>query len=196
MGGEKASALLAGRPLIDYPLAAARAAGLEAVVLAKATTVLPPLAERVLLEPERPSHPLCGALSALSFAGKRSPAAAVLLVGCDMPFLTGELLGWLAMQEGAAMAEVGGRWQPLLSRCLVAQIAPLKAALTAGRSLRGAIGELSPRIVSERELRRFGEPERLAFNVNDAAELHAAERWVTQAEELNSPASRSSPPIR
>ena len=41
MGQPKAGVLLGGRPLIAWPLAAARAAGLEAVVVAKAGSVLP-----------------------------------------------------------------------------------------------------------------------------------------------------------
>jgi molybdopterin-guanine dinucleotide biosynthesis protein A len=180
MGGEKAITPLAGRPLICHPLAAAREAGLETVVIAKAATVLPPLAERVLHEPESPRHPLCGVLTALDFAAKYRPAPAVLLLGCDMPFLTSELLGWLAGLPGPAMAQVGGRAQPLLSRCLPSQREALGEALAARRSLRAAIGGLSPRIVDERELQRFGDPERLCFNVNDSGELRVAERWLAQ----------------
>ena len=42
IGGHKALVPLCGRPLITYPLAAARAAGLSAVVVAKRDTQLPP----------------------------------------------------------------------------------------------------------------------------------------------------------
>ena len=41
IGGDKALVQLAGRPLISYPLAAAQAAGLDAVVVAKRSTSLP-----------------------------------------------------------------------------------------------------------------------------------------------------------
>jgi molybdopterin-guanine dinucleotide biosynthesis protein A len=180
IGGEKAIAPLAGRPLISRPLAAAREAGLETVVIAKAATVLPPLAERVLHEPESPRHPLCGVLTALDFAAKRLPAPAVLLLGCDMPFLTSELLAWLAGLSGTAMARVGGRAQPLPSRCQPRHRDSLREALVARRSLRAAIMALSPRIVHERELARFGNPERLCFNVNDPSELRVAEYWLAQ----------------
>jgi molybdenum cofactor guanylyltransferase len=180
MGGEKAITSLAGRPLICHPLAAAREAGLEAVVIAKAATVLPPLAELVLYEPESPRHPLRGVLTALDFAAKRSPAPAVLLLGCDMPFVTSELLAWLAGLHGTAMAQVGPRAQPLLSRCLPRHRDALSEALVGRRSLRAAIMALSPRIVDERELARFGDPERLCFNVNDPGELCVAERWLAQ----------------
>jgi len=178
LGGEKPLAVLGGGPLIERPLAAAREAGLEAIVVAKRSTRLPPLAEPVLYEPERPRHPLCGVIAALELAARRSPAPAVVTLACDMPFLTGALLGWLASLDGVAMAEVGGRPQPLLARCLPEQLPILRAALGEQRSLRAAIGALSPRIVDERELSRFGDPERLCFNVNDADDLRLAEGWL------------------
>jgi molybdopterin-guanine dinucleotide biosynthesis protein A len=178
LGGEKAMAPLGERTLIEYPLEAARGADLETVVIAKRSSALPPLAERVLHEPDSPHHPLCGVIAALDFAAARSPAPAVLLLACDMPFVTSELLGWLAGLEGSAMAVVGGRAQPLLARCLPAQLPALREALDARRSLRASLAELAPRIVDESELARFGDPERLCFNVNDADELALAESWL------------------
>ena len=55
IGGDKALVQLGGRPLISYPLAAAKAAGLDAVVVAKRNTKLPPLDVPVLLEPDAPT---------------------------------------------------------------------------------------------------------------------------------------------
>ena len=76
------------------------------------------------------------------------------------------------------MAEVGERAQPLLSRCATEHLPALRKAFAEQRSLRAAIGALAPRIVSERELARFGDPARLCFNVNDAEDLRLAESWV------------------
>jgi molybdenum cofactor guanylyltransferase len=181
LGGNKALAVLGGRPLIERPLAAAREAALEAIVIAKRGTRLPPLSDRVLHEPEHPRHPLCGVIAALELAAARSPAPAVLTLACDMPFLTGALLGWLASLDGAAMAQVGGRPQPLLARWVPEHLPGLRQALAERRSLRAAIGALSPRIVEERELSRFGDPERLCFNVNDAEDLRFAESWIERS---------------
>jgi molybdopterin-guanine dinucleotide biosynthesis protein A len=178
LGGAKAMSTLAGAPLISRPLAAAADAGLETIVIAKPSTRLPPLAEQVALEPELPLHPLCGVVAALELAGARSPAPAVLLLACDMPFLTGPLLAWLAGLDGTVMAEVGGRPQPLLARCVPERLPALREALAEQRSLRAALGALAPRVVSERELSRFGDPARLCFNVNDAADLRLAESWL------------------
>jgi molybdenum cofactor guanylyltransferase len=176
LGGNKAMAPLGGRPLIERPLAAARGAGLEAIVIAKRGTALPQLPERVHHEPESPQHPLCGVIAALDLAAERSPAPAVLLLACDMPFLTSPLLDWLARLDGTAMAEVGGRRQPLLARCSPEQLPVLRTALDGRRPLREAMSELAPRIVDESELWRFGDPERLCFNVNSPEDLQIADR--------------------
>src|SRR3954451_1259667 len=65
LNGEKAGAELRGRPLISYPLAAARAAGLPAIVVAKRGNALPTLDVTVEPEPDDPRHPLCGVRAAL-----------------------------------------------------------------------------------------------------------------------------------
>jgi molybdopterin-guanine dinucleotide biosynthesis protein A len=181
LGGAKAMVTLGGRPLVCRPLAAARDAGLEAIVVAKPNTALPDLREDVLHEPQCPQHPLCGVIAALELAATRSPAPAVVLLACDMPFVTGPLLRWLAELDGPAVAELDGRLQPLLARCLPRDLPLLREALAAERSLRSAVSALQPRIVDEAALSRFGRPERLCFNVNDGADLARAEGWLAEA---------------
>jgi molybdopterin-guanine dinucleotide biosynthesis protein A len=180
IGGAKPTRELAGRPLIDYPLAAARAAGLRAIVVAKRDTELPGgLAETLVLEPEEPRHPLCGALAALEHAAQGSPEVAVVLVGCDMPFLTGALLTWLAAAlEPAILLEADGRPQPLPARCSAAHAPLLRAGLAALAPLRETFGSLAPAIVEQRALAHFGDPRRLCFSVNSAEDLAVAERWL------------------
>jgi molybdopterin-guanine dinucleotide biosynthesis protein A len=110
LGGAKAAAPLAGRPLISYPIAAARSAGLEVFVVAKASSELPPLDVEVVVEPEQPRHPVLGVLSALERSGENG---AVLALACDMPFLPAELLRWLASLQGPVLLRSGGRLHPL-----------------------------------------------------------------------------------
>lgn len=174
IGGAKALVELRGRPLISYPLAALDVAGLESVVVAKGKSPLPELDCVVLREPPRPSHPLCGVLAALRWGGGR----AVVVVGCDMPFVTGPLLAWLASLDGPVVPQVESRLQPLLARYEASDEDALEAAMRRGGSMRDAIGALQPRIVGERELTRFGDPTRLFFNVNDVADLGVAERLL------------------
>jgi molybdopterin-guanine dinucleotide biosynthesis protein A len=176
IGGAKALADLAGQPLISYPLAALDAAGLDPVVVAKGSSPLPELTCTVIREPPRPSHPLCGVIAALRWGGGRP----VVVVGCDMPFVTAPLLAWLASLDGLVVPEVDDRLQPLLARYEAAYAGALENALRGRHSMREAVAALEPRILDERELRRFGDPGRLFFNVNDTAGLHRAERLLAQ----------------
>lgn len=115
MGAPKATAVLAGRPLISYPLEALRAAGVERAVVAKPDTALPPLGHGVelWLEPATPRHPLTGLIEALRRAGGRS----VLALACDLPLVgAGQLAPLLAAGVDSAPAVVfraDGRLQPL-----------------------------------------------------------------------------------
>jgi molybdopterin-guanine dinucleotide biosynthesis protein A len=178
LGGAKALAELAGEPLIHHPLAAVAAAGLEAVVVAKPDTELPPLRCRVVREPQLPRHPLCGVVAALRAASGR----AVVAVACDMPLLAPGLLAALAAApEPLVVAAPGGRPQPLLARYGPELLAPLEAALAREEPLRHTVASLSPRLLGDAELARFGDPETLAFNVNDTADLERAARLLSRA---------------
>lgn len=181
IGGAKPARMLAGRSLIDYPLAAARAAGLPAIVVAKRETELPGgLAEATVLEPEEPHHPLCGALAALEHAARLDPATAVLLVGCDMPFLAPALLRRLAeAHSGAVLIELDGHTQPLPSRCLPEHAGPLRDALAREAPLGEALRSLKPELLGEAQLARFGDPKRLLLSVDRPEELAGAERLLT-----------------
>ncbi len=174
MAAPKATIELGGRPLIDYPLAALAAAEVEAVVVAKRRSELPPVEAAVWIEPPEPSHPLSGILAAL-----RRSARPVLAVGCDMPFLSPELLSWLAVLPGRlVVATVGGRLEPLLARYDHSLESTLARALSRGDSLRRALAGLDGRVVTEEEIARFGDPERLLFNVNTPEDLALAEAML------------------
>jgi molybdenum cofactor guanylyltransferase len=174
MGVPKPGAPLAGRPLISYPLAAARATGLEPWVVAKQGSELPPLDCRVLVEPAEPTHPLCGIVAALRAAAGRP----VVAVAADMPFVTAELLGWLAAQPSSAAVEAAGRPQPLLARYPTDALEPLEHALAADESATAALLSLRPLLAGEDELRRFGDPELLCLNVNMPEDLARAEELI------------------
>jgi molybdopterin-guanine dinucleotide biosynthesis protein A len=178
MGTGKAVVELAGRPLISYPLRAAAEAGLPTLVVAKSDSELPPLEAAIVHEPDSPRHPLCGVLAALGHVGASDRA--VLAVGCDMPFLSGRLLAWIAGLGEAAVAEVDGGLQPLPALYPQAAIPALERALARGDSLRKALETLRARTIAERELRDFGDPRRLFFSVNDASDLRLAEDWLRE----------------
>lgn len=182
LGGGKPARELRGRPLISYPLSAARNAGLEAIVVAKPDTPLPVLAERIVPEPALPRHPLCGMLAALRVARTMAGAPSVLFLACDTPFLTGELLAWLASLGGAVVTELDGLPQPLPLRCPGEHIGLIERASRELVPLRATAAALSPRVVREDELARFGEPATLLFNVNGPEDLgRAGALWQESA---------------
>lgn len=172
IGGAKATVELAGRPLIAYPLAALEAAGVEAVVVAKPGSELPPLGCPIIREPELPHHPLCGIVAALRAARGR----AVIVIACDMPLTDPALLAHLAAAGDPLLVPVlDGHLQPLQAR-YGPELGPrLEAALEREEPLRRTVESLSPRLLGSEELSRFGNPERLLLNVNDGEDLRRAE---------------------
>jgi molybdopterin-guanine dinucleotide biosynthesis protein A len=166
MGRPKPSLELGGKPLITYPLSAARAAGLEPWIVAKRKSELPPTGCRLLFEPDEPHHPLLGVVTAL----RAAQPAPILAVAADMPFVTGELLSKLAACESAATVEAEGRVQPLLARYDGAALEPLERALAAGASATAALAELEPEAIAA----EFP----LCFNVNSPADLERAEQLL------------------
>jgi molybdopterin-guanine dinucleotide biosynthesis protein A len=178
LGGAKAGAELAGRPLIYYPLAALGAAGMEAVVVAKADSDLPRLEVPLIEEPQRPRHPLCGIVAALEHAGGRP----LVVVACDMPFVTARMLAWLAATgEPLVVPSVGGQLQPLLARYDHSLEPALAEGLARGAPLQSIVAGLDPRLIREEELARFGNPRRLCFNVNTRSDLESAERLLASS---------------
>ncbi len=162
LGGSKATVELAGRPLISYSLAAFAEAGIEAVVVAKTDTELPPLAVPAVTEPGDPVHPLLGMITALEHAAGRP----VVTCPCDTPFVTAALLTQLATATVTAAAHDGRRLHPLIAHLQAAALEPLREALQARRSATGAIEALGAELIRT--------DERTAFNINTPADLEAA----------------------
>ncbi len=141
MGSPKAVVPLGGKPLIAWPLAAAAEAGLEAVVVAKPGSQLPPLDVPVWDEPEEPAHPLTGLVAALERAG-----GPIVALACDMPFVTPDLIARLAAARGIARPARRGVPRPLRARR-----APRPARRA--RSARRRCGPCSPSWRSRRSRR-------------------------------------------
>jgi molybdopterin-guanine dinucleotide biosynthesis protein A len=171
LGGAKALAPLAGRPLICHPLAALRGVVGDAAIVAKPDTELPSLSGvAVWREPATPRHPLVGIVHALACAAGRP----VLVCAADMPFVTPEVLAALAGTDPAGapavVATSADRGLSPLLGCYQPAAGPLLApAAAAGTvAVRRAVTALSPRLLE------VADPNVL-FNVNSAADLAAAE---------------------
>jgi molybdopterin-guanine dinucleotide biosynthesis protein A len=169
MGAPKATASLAGRPLVAYPLEALASVCDRVVVAAKAETELPADFER-WDEPDDPRHPIAGIKHALERAG-----GPILVCAADMPLVRADVLGLLAgeLQPGlkAAAALCEGRLEPLL-----AAYAPEALELIAGAAidepLRRIVESLMPVLVDV-------DPD-VVFNVNTPEDLAEAERRLTR----------------
>jgi molybdenum cofactor guanylyltransferase len=178
MGRPKAAVELAGRPLVAYPVEAIVAAGLEPVVVAKPASELPSLGFRIVREREGAVHPAAGILAALH-AADGDP---IVVLGCDMPFVTPALVGHLAgLDVPVAVPRIRGRLQPLLARYDRSAENALESAVRHGEPLHRAMGGLDPLILEAEQLAAFGPPERIAYNVNDSGDLATAERMLAVA---------------
>ncbi len=170
MGGRKATALLAGRPLIGYPAGVLRAVLAEVVVVAKPGTPLPALPGiTVWREPVAPRHPLFGLIYAL----RRADGRPVLVCAADLPLITPELITRLvaasAPGTSARLAAYNGQVQPLLGRYEPAAVELLEAALAKDprAPLREAVARLDPELVEVTD-------PAVLFNVNTPEDLRRA----------------------
>ena len=177
MGVSKATIELGGIPLAERALRPLRAAGLDVAVVSKAVDVLPALDAPVWTEARPERHPLAGILEAL----ERAAGRAVLVCACDMPFVTAELVAHLASRSGTAVPEAGGRLHSLLARYDPAAAGALSDALAERASVHEAVRQAGAEIVPEDVIARFGDPERLLFNVNTPADLARAEALLGTA---------------
>jgi molybdopterin-guanine dinucleotide biosynthesis protein A len=181
IGGGKPARMLAGRPLIEFPVAAAIGAGLAALVVAREETELPlSLLERgaqLAIDSPGPQHPLTGVITGLAHA-----QGAVVVIAGDMPLVPSELIAWLADQEGSlALADDDGELQPLLARYEFELLEPLTAAAADGRSAKRALRECGVRIAPAGEYRQFGAPEEILFDVDTEDDLARAEQLLAKS---------------
>jgi molybdopterin-guanine dinucleotide biosynthesis protein A len=177
IGEPKANLDLGGRHLLEHPLSAFAHAEIDAVVVAKPDTSLPPLAVEVWREPAEPHHPLCGIVTAL----ERSAGRAVVVCGCDMPFVSPGLLTTLATSDHRLVVpQAGGRLHPLIARYEAVLLEPLRQALASERPLQETVIGLGPTLIEEEELHDLGDPELLLFNINARADLERAEEILRE----------------
>ncbi|MDX6588033.1 MAG: molybdenum cofactor guanylyltransferase [Solirubrobacterales bacterium] len=168
LGGAKATAELAGRPLISYPLEALAQAGIASFVVAKADSSLPALEVPIVTEPDEPRHPLAGVVAALAHAGTRG----ALVLPCDAPFVSPTLLRVLASAKSTTGVRSGGRIHPLFAFYSYESLEHLESATEAGDSATDALEDLDPDWIEAIE--------RETFNVNSLADLARAEDLLRQ----------------
>jgi molybdenum cofactor guanylyltransferase len=168
LGGGKATVELAGRPLISYPLQALAQAGVTTVVVAKASSDLPPLESEVVTEPDEPRHPLAGVVAALKHAGSRG----AVVLPCDVPFVSPMLLRVLRSAETTTAVRSGDHIHPLIAFYAGDDLERLELAVERGDSATAALESLEPDWIDAIE--------RETFNVNTPEDLARAEDLLRQ----------------
>jgi molybdopterin-guanine dinucleotide biosynthesis protein A len=168
MGGDKAAAVLAGRPLAAYAVDVLAQVCERVAVVCKPGTALPSIdgAER-WEEPEDPQHPVAGIAYALERAG-----GPVLVCAGDMPFVTADACRSLieaasgAGAVDAAVAIAAGVLQPVLGLYAPTALDALRAAPD-DAPLTETVAALEPV--------RVALPPRLVRSVNTPEDLAEAE---------------------
>lgn len=177
--GGKASVPLAGRMLIEYPLAALKGAGLRARVVAKRSSPLPDLTglgTEAVLEPEEPLHPVAGIVAAL----RASAGADAVVIACDTPLVDSGLVAELAGSAKTTMARSvvdGSGPQPLIARYSASDLKAIVTALEAEQAAQSLADRLEARLIDLPVLADTpdGRPVDAGFNVNTPADLELAE---------------------
>lgn len=172
IGGNKANMVLAGRTLAGRAVDSLRRAGLDPFVVTKRDRPVEIEGVEVLFEADEPQHPLAGLAAAIREAGGRR----VVVLACDLPLLPVTYLGWLAGQtDGAVVPRVGAQVQPLAALYGPGDLETIEAALARQDPVKSAVARLSPTLVGDDGLRRFGDPTVMFSNVNTPEDLRRAE---------------------
>ena len=166
-GRDKSALLLDGRAILDHQIAA-----------------LTPAVDEVLIVggPRATIHdivPGCGPLGGLHAALTAAQGGAVLIVACDMPYLSTPFLAYLlsfATEADIVVPQSERGYHPLCAVYTRACLEPVAARLADRRlSMRDLVDGLRARVVTVEEIGRFGDPFRILANVNTPADFAGLE---------------------
>lgn len=182
-GGEpKGLAIVGGARIIDRVATALRRVA-EPIVLAAnapdASTWLAGVAVRADARPERGS--VVGLHTALAGA-----AGLTAVVAWDMPFVSADLLAAVvdrAVATGRSVVpESDAGPEPFCAAYWPACLPAVEAAIARGEFRMSRVVASIPHVATlpAADVRRFGDPSRLFFNVNSPADLETAERMAAE----------------
>ncbi len=178
MGRDKALIPLGGMPLIEHVLRRVEGLGDEVLITTNRPEDYAFLGKRMVEDRQPGAGALHGLLTALEAAcGER-----VLLVGCDMPFVSRSLLEHMlaiATDAEVIIPRRGGKFQPLHAIYSKTCADPVNQALEAGeKRMISFFSRIQTWIVEQETLDQY-DPEGLSFfNANTPEELAQAERLL------------------
>ncbi len=178
MGRDKALLPLGGMPLIEHVLRRVEGLGDEVII----TTNQPEDYAFLGMRMAEDRQPGAGALHGLLTALEAARGERVLLVGCDMPFVSRSLLEHMlaiATDAEVVIPRRGGKLQPLHAIYSKTCAGPVSQALEAGeKRMISFFPRIQTRIVEQETIDQY-DPEGLSFfNANTPEELAQAERLL------------------
>jgi molybdopterin-guanine dinucleotide biosynthesis protein A len=180
-GVDKAALDLNGKPLLEHVLAAVAPLATEVLIVANDDRLAGDSRFTVLQDPE----PHAGVLPALLAALDATTSPLMLLLACDMPFVSRALvehLARLAPGRDAVMPKVAGYDQPMHAIYRVAACrTAARAALARGdRRMISFLDDVDTVKVEESELRRLDPELRSFFNINTPDDLETARQIAAE----------------
>jgi molybdopterin-guanine dinucleotide biosynthesis protein A len=186
-GSPKALAEVAGRSILERGLATLDDAAGPAVIVANDPEPYASAGREVRPDVRPGTGVLGGILTAIRWADELGRDTAVVLA-CDMPFVPAALLRRLARDAGAGRVSLpasdGPRgMEPLCAVYGVGCADAIIGALDRGeRAIISFFSDVEVRRLPLVEVRRFGDPDRLFFNVNRPEERRRADELAERAD--------------
>lgn len=184
-GSPKALAVIGGERIVERAIAAMREATERVVIVANDRPTYEALGLPLRADARPGLGSLGGVYTAVRWAAEEGCAGA-LLAACDMPFLSSGLLRELCAaprpDEVVAPASESRRGlEPLCAYYGVDCRAAIERAIERGdRAIISFFDEVRVRRLPPETVRRFGDSERLFWNVNTPEDRERAERWARE----------------
>ena len=185
-GQDKSGLVVDGRTIFDRQVAELSQIAGEILLVGGTmpTTPGPPL----VVTPIADLMPGCGPLGGLHAALVAARGEVVVVVACDMPYVSAPFLAYLASlarEPGArdtpdkaiaVVPQTERGYHPLCAAYTRTAIEPIERRLAAGRlKMTDLLADVQLRVVTAQDIGRFGDPHQLLANVNTPAEHESLE---------------------
>jgi molybdopterin-guanine dinucleotide biosynthesis protein A len=177
-GRDKGALLVEGRTILDRQMSELSRISNE-ILLVRGER-LPEQAPRTDVITIADVMPGCGPLGGLHAALTAARNHVVVVVACDMPYVTAPFLAYLASrvsepgevnEYAAVVPHSEGRYHPLCAAYTRAALDPIERRLAAGSlTMNSLLADVRLRVIHAEDIAPFGDPRRLLANVNTPAE--------------------------
>ncbi len=185
LGWDKALQLIQGKSLIQWVIDCLASFSAE-IIVATANGKPIPCSSPVRIETVADSHPGKGPLAGIYSGLMASADPFAVVVGCDMPFVSGDLLQHMhrvAQGYDVVVPSIGNNVEPLCAVYSRECLDPIRGLLRQNRlQIRELFGRVRVRYVGEDEFDRLDQERLSLFNVNSQFDLDRARELVARKE--------------